>query len=181
MTTRARRKAGSAMHDLLEEGLAERPDVGVTLIRSGKLVFSEDPTKTAAIANQVVTAIKERVTAAAGQPVTGSIPIPELGLTAMLHDAGPISAAGLRVTYEPPLTDEQQEHRWKMAALQIKDSIEKKASRPTGCRASLCWTCPGWARRARRRLRHRGRASSRTYWMPASWATSAARWWCVRS
>ncbi len=36
--------------------------------------------------------------------------IPELGLTAMLHDAEPVSAPGLRVTYEPPLTDEHREH-----------------------------------------------------------------------
>jgi hypothetical protein len=32
----------------------------------------------------------------------------------------------MRVTYEPPLTEAQWEHHWKMAALQIKDPIEKK-------------------------------------------------------
>lgn len=132
VTTRARREVGSAMHDLIEKGLSGGPDVGVTLIRTGKLLFSEDPAKTAAIADQVVTAIKERVTAAGGQPVTGSIPIPDLGLTAMLHDAGPVSAPGMRVTYEPPLTDEQREHHWKMAALQIKDPIEKKGRKTYG-------------------------------------------------
>lgn len=126
VTTRARREASAAMHDLLEEGLFGGPDIGVTLIRSGKLLFSEDPGTTAAIAGRVVTAIKERVAAAAGQPVTASIPVPELGLTAMLHDSGPFSGPGMRVTYESPLPGEQQEHHWAMAALQIKDPIEKK-------------------------------------------------------
>jgi hypothetical protein len=58
VTTRARREAGSAMHDLLEEGLSGGPDVGITLIRSGKLVFSEGPAKTAAIADLVVNAVR---------------------------------------------------------------------------------------------------------------------------
>ena len=132
VTTRARREVGSAMHDLLEEGLAGGPDVGVILIRSGKLLFAEDPAKTAAIASRVVTAIKEHVAAAAGQPVTGSIPIPELGLTAMLHDGGPLSRPGMRVTYQLPLADDQQEHQSKMAALQIKDPVEKKGRKTYG-------------------------------------------------
>jgi hypothetical protein len=89
----------------------------------------EGAAKTAAIADQVVTAIKERVTAAAGQPVTGSIPIPELGLTAMLHDAGPVSAPGLRVTYDPPQTDEQRKYHWKMAALRAAE--HRRAGRVT--------------------------------------------------
>jgi hypothetical protein len=126
VTTRARREVGSAMHDLLEEGLADGPNIEIILARSDKLLFSEDPVKTAAIADRVVTAIKERATAAAGEPVTGSVPIPELGLTAVLHDTGTFSAPGMRVTYEPPLTDEQWEHHWKMATLQVKDPIEKK-------------------------------------------------------
>lgn len=37
-------------HDLLEEGLSGGPDVGVTLIRSGELLFAEDPAKKAVIA-----------------------------------------------------------------------------------------------------------------------------------
>jgi hypothetical protein len=127
VTTRARREVGSAMHDLLEEGLFGGPDIEVILARSeNRLLFSEDPDKTAAIAGRVVTDIKERAAAAAGQPLTGGIPIPELGLTAMLHDAGPVSTPGMRVTYEPALTDEHWEHHWKMAALQIKDPIKKK-------------------------------------------------------
>jgi hypothetical protein len=101
VTTRARREVGSAMHDLLEEGLLDGPNIEVILTRSDRLLFSEDPAKTVAIADRVVTAIKERVATAASQPVTGGIPIPELGLTAMLHNAGLVSTPGMRVTYEP--------------------------------------------------------------------------------
>jgi hypothetical protein len=136
VTTRARREAGSAMHDLLEEGLADGPDIGVTLVRSSKLLFSESPAKTAAIADRVVAAIKERVTATAGQQVMGSIPIPELGLTAMLHDAGPVSAPGLRVTYEPPLTDEQQEHHPRKPCWPVSRSIQRAPGLAGGGRPS---------------------------------------------
>jgi hypothetical protein len=59
VTTRARREVGSAMHDLLEEGLSGGPDGGVILIRSGQLLFAEDPAKTAVIADRVVTAIRK--------------------------------------------------------------------------------------------------------------------------
>jgi hypothetical protein len=100
VTTRARLEVGSAMHKLLERGLSSGPDIGVTLIRSGKLLFSEDPGRTAVIADRVVTAIKERAAAAAGRPVTGSIPIPELGLTAM-QIKDPIENKG-RKTYGLP-------------------------------------------------------------------------------
>jgi hypothetical protein len=129
VTTRARREVGSELHDLLEEGLFEEPDIEVILERSDdRLLFSEDPAKTAAVADRVIAAIKERVAAAAGQSVTGSIPIPEFGFTAVLHHV--VSRPGMRVTFEPPLADEQWEHHWKMAALQIKDPIEKKGSKP---------------------------------------------------
>lgn len=132
VTTRTRQEVGSAMNDLLEEGLSGGPDVGVILIRTGKLLFSEDPAKTAAIAARVVTAIKDRVAAAAGQPVTGSIQIPELGLTAMLHDGGPLCRPGMRVTYELPFAPEKAEYHWKRAARQIKDPIEKKGRKAYG-------------------------------------------------
>jgi hypothetical protein len=36
------------------------------------------------------------------------------------------------VTCEPPQTDEQREYHWKMAALQIKDPIEKKGLKTYG-------------------------------------------------
>jgi hypothetical protein len=126
VTTRARQEVGSAMHDLLEEGLSGGPDVGIILLRSGKLLFAESPAKTAAIAARVVAAIKEHVAAAAGQPITGGIQIPELGLTAMLHDGGPLCRPGMRVTYEIPLGEDKAEYHWTMAARQIKDPIEKK-------------------------------------------------------
>ncbi len=126
VTTRARPGVGSAMHDLLEKGLQDGPDVGVTLTRTGALLFSENPDKTATIADEVITSIKELVAAAAGQPISGSIPIPGLGLTAMVHDGGPVSAPGMRVTYEPLLTDDLWDYHWKMAALQIKDTVEEK-------------------------------------------------------
>jgi hypothetical protein len=126
VSTRARAEVGSAMHDLLEKGLDDGPDVGVTLTRTGALLFSEDPAKTAGIADRVIASINELVAASAGQPVSGNIPIPELGLTAMVHDGGPISGPGMRVTYEPLLTDDQWEYHWKMAARQIKDRVEEK-------------------------------------------------------
>jgi hypothetical protein len=129
VTTRARREVGSELHDLLEEGLFEEPDIEVILERSDdRLLFSEDRAKTAPVADCVITAIKERVAAAAGQSVSGRILIPEFGFTAVLHHV--VSRPGMRVTFEPPLTDEQWEHHWKMAALQIKDRIEKKGSKP---------------------------------------------------
>jgi hypothetical protein len=124
VTTRARPEAASAMHDLLETGLQDGPDVGVTLTRTGKLLFSEDPVKTATIADQVLTRIKEMATAAAGQPLSGRIPVPELGLAAMVHDDDLVP--GMRVAYESLLTQDQWDHHWKMAALQIKDTVEKK-------------------------------------------------------
>jgi hypothetical protein len=126
VTTRARPEAASAMHDLLEKGLQEGPDVAVTLTRTNALLFSEDPAKTAAIADRVVASIKELAVTAAGQPVLGSIPIPELGLTAVVRGAEAISDPGMRVTYESLLTEDQWEYHWKMAALQIKDTVEKK-------------------------------------------------------
>jgi hypothetical protein len=126
VTTRARPEAGSAMHDLLEKGLQEGPDVGVTLTRTGALLFSESPETTAGIADQVIASIKEFVATAAGGPVSGSIPIPDLGLTAMVHNGGPVSGPGMRVTYEPLLTDDLWDHHWKWAARQIKDRVEEK-------------------------------------------------------
>lgn len=126
VTTRARSEAASAMHDMLETGLEDGPDVSVTLTRTAKLLFSEDPVKTATIADQVITRIKEMATAAAGQPLSGRIPIPELGLAAMVHDGGPLSGPGRRVTYESLLTEDQWDYHWKMAAFQIKDTVEKK-------------------------------------------------------
>lgn len=130
-TTRTRPEAGSAMRGLLEDGLFSGPDVEVILARSEDRLLFADPAKTAAAADRVLTAIKERVAAAAGQPVTGTVPVPELGFTVVLHDAGPVCVPGRRVTCEPPLTDEQWDHHWKNAALQIKDPIERDKGRKT--------------------------------------------------
>jgi hypothetical protein len=44
----------------------------------------------------------------------------------MVHNGGPISGPGMRVAYESVLTRDQWDHHWKMATLQIKDTIEKK-------------------------------------------------------
>ena len=101
-TTRTRPEVGSYMRDLLEDGLFSEPDVEVILARSEDRLLFADPDMTAAVAGRVVTAIKERAAAAAGQPVTGTIPVPELGFTAVLHDAGPVCVPGRRVTCEPP-------------------------------------------------------------------------------
>ena len=62
----------------------------------------------------------------AGQPVAGSIPIPDLGLAAMLHPQLPLAGPGMRVTYEFLLAPEKWEHQWSMAARQIKDPVENK-------------------------------------------------------
>lgn len=76
VTTRARPEAASAMHDLLEPGLWNRPDVAVTLIRSGKLLFSEDPVTTAqhavTLGHSTDDAIREAVIPlrSAGGPLT---------------------------------------------------------------------------------------------------------------
>jgi hypothetical protein len=67
VTTRAQAAAASAMHDLLEQGLSDGPAVGVTLIRSGKLLFSKDPVKTAEIATTVIAAVRRTTDAMACQ------------------------------------------------------------------------------------------------------------------
>jgi hypothetical protein len=64
VTTRARAEAASAIHDLLEKGLQDGPDVRVTLTRTGARLFSESPGKTARIADQVVSGIKDLVASA---------------------------------------------------------------------------------------------------------------------
>ncbi len=88
VTTRARPEVGSAMHDLLEKGLQGGPDVGVTLARTGALLFSESPEKTAGIAGQVITSIKDLVAAAACQPVCGDAPQQRGCIAGRLKHAG---------------------------------------------------------------------------------------------
>jgi hypothetical protein len=175
VTTRARPEAASAMHDLLETGLQDGLDVGVTLIRTGKLLFSEDAVKTAAIADQVITRIKGMATATAGRPMSGRIPIPELGLVAMVHDGGPVSGPGMRVTYESLLTPHRWDHHWKMDALQIRDTVEKKGRKAYALPSILVLDVSRLGTRARCPPGH-GLSSSRRCWTAATLATSAASW-----
>jgi hypothetical protein len=131
-TTRARQEAAAALEQVMERGLWDGPDVTVTLTRSGKLLFSKSPEVIAGISDRVVAGIKERIAHAAEQPQSGSVPVPELGLTAMWHAGMGISMPGMRVTYESPLafTEEEWDHHWKMVALQVQDTIKKKGGKP---------------------------------------------------
>ena len=89
MTTRARPEAASAMHDLLETGLQDGPDVGVTLTRTGKLLFYGGPRrKRPRSRGPGHRAHQGDGDGRAGQPLSGRIPIPELGLVAMVRDDG---------------------------------------------------------------------------------------------
>jgi hypothetical protein len=126
VTTRARPEAALAMHNLLERGLEDGPDVAISLQRTGVLLFSENPVTTAGIADRVVIDIREQAATGVGQPLSGRVKIPELGLIAWVHDGGPFTGPGRRVTYESLTTDEQWDHHWAMAARQIKDTVEKK-------------------------------------------------------
>jgi hypothetical protein len=126
VTTRAWPEAALAMHNLLERGLEDGPDVAITLERTGALLFAENPVTTAGIADRVLADIREHAATGTGQPLSGRILIPELGLSAWVHDAGPFAGPGSRVTYESLITSEQWEHHWTMAARQIRDTVEKK-------------------------------------------------------
>jgi hypothetical protein len=87
------------LHDLLEKGQQDGPDVSVTLTRTSTLLFAESPARTAAIADQVIARIKEYLTSAAGQPRAGPHPgSASSGLTALIHDGGPCSGPGMCVT-----------------------------------------------------------------------------------
>jgi hypothetical protein len=126
VTSRARREVGAALHEILERGLWDGPNVSITLMRSGKLLFSEDPAVIAGIADRVVAEVNERSACTSGLPLSGSVPVPELGFTAVLSPGAGVSRPGMRVTYESLLTTEEWDHHWAMAARQIKDKIEDK-------------------------------------------------------
>ena len=130
-TTRARPEVGAAMHRLLDEGLSGTP-VSVMLIRSGELVFGKAPEVLKAIAVRVIADIRELVAAAAGGLPRGTVPIPELGLAAVLHGPGPLTGPGTRVASQLVLDGELRDYQWKRAALQIKDPIENKGSKSYG-------------------------------------------------
>lgn len=128
VTTRARREVGAALHEVLEWGLWDGPDVSITLMRSGQLLFSEDPAVIAGIADRVIAEVKERGACTSGRSLADNVPVPELGLTAVLSPGVGVSRPGMRVTYESRLTaqDEDWDHHWTMTARQIQDKIEGK-------------------------------------------------------
>jgi hypothetical protein len=129
VTTRARDEVGAALEAALERCLWHGPDVNVTLMRTGKLLFSERPGEIARIADQVSGEIRKSIADAGEQ--FGNVSKPELGLTAMWR-AGMESTPGMRVSYQSVLvfTDEEWTHHWKMATLQVKDTLEEKGRKP---------------------------------------------------
>lgn len=131
-TTRARPEVTAALHDAMEKRLEAGPDVDVMLDRTGAVLFAESPAVVADIADRVAGDIESAVAAAADQPFSnGTVPVPELGLNARWTTGAAIGLAGARVRYESALmwTKAQWAHHWKMAALQVKDTIEKKGKK----------------------------------------------------
>jgi hypothetical protein len=105
--------------------------VNVTLTRSGRLLFSKSPEVIAGISDRVVAGIRERITRAAEQLQSGSVPVPELGLTAMWRAGMGISMPGCASPMSPPgLRRGGVDHHWNMVALQVQDTIKKKGGKP---------------------------------------------------
>jgi hypothetical protein len=132
VTTRARPEVVEALHGELERGLRDGPDVDVTVERTGALLFSENPAVVAAVSDQLVAYIKDSIASAAGQPyAAGSLPVPQLGLTARWTAGTGIGMPGARVVFEDSLmfSADQWTHHWQFAALQVKDTIEKKGKK----------------------------------------------------
>jgi hypothetical protein len=180
VTARARREVGAALHEVLERGLWDGPGVSMTLMRSGELLFSKDPTVIAGIASRVIAEVKKRSDRTLVLSLPCSVPVPELGLTAVLLPDTGLSRPGIRVTYESLLTPDDWEHHWTTAAdISRTRSRRIRASRPTHCQASSSWMYPGWAKPARCLLTC-GPASSRVCWTPASWAILAGCSSCAR-
>src|SRR5208282_1579082 len=73
----------------------------------------------------------------------GNIRILELGLNASWTAGAGIGFPGVQVGYQSPVTftEEEWEHHWKMAAWQVKDTVEGK-----GQRSRPCSTTSGGAR-----------------------------------
>ena len=128
VTTRALQEVGAALGEALERGLWDGPDVNITLMRSGELLFSSKPAVIAGISDRLIALISERITDAPGAPRYGSVPVPELGITAVWDPDTDIGIPGARVTYESVLrfTDDEWDYHWAMAALQIQDAIVKR-------------------------------------------------------
>jgi hypothetical protein len=131
-TSRARPEVSEALHAELERHLEAGLDVHVALERTGELLFAEDPAVVAAAGDRVVAEISSAAGASAGQALTsGNVPIPELGLVARWTTGTGIGMAGTRVHYDAALmfTNEQWTHHWNMAALQVRDTVEKKGQK----------------------------------------------------
>jgi hypothetical protein len=131
-TTRAREEIASALERAIEQGQWGDADVHVTLTRTGKLLFSEPPEVIAEISERVTAQITEAIADPGnGQLKRGNIPIPEFGLSAMWTAGLGIGFPGVRVAYDSALTftEEEWEHHWKMAALQVKDTVEGKGKK----------------------------------------------------
>jgi hypothetical protein len=128
VTTRALQEVGAALGEALERGLWDGPDVNITLMRSGELLFSSKPAVIAGISDRLIAVISERITGAPGEARYGSVPVPELGLTALWDADTGAGIPGARVTYESVLrfTDEEWDYHWAMAARQIEDAIAKR-------------------------------------------------------
>jgi hypothetical protein len=131
-TTRAREEIGSALERAMEQGQWGDADVQVTLTRTGKLLFSEPPELITEISERVIAQINEAIAAAAPERLKhGNIPIPEFGLNAVWTVGTGIGFPGARVAYQSTLTftEQEWEHHWKMAALQVKDTVERKGKK----------------------------------------------------
>lgn len=128
VTTRALQEVGAALGEALERGLWDGPNVNITLMRSGELLFSSKPAVIAGISDRLIAVISERITDASGEQRYGSVPVPELGITGVWDADTDIGIPGARVTYESVLrfTDEEWDYHWAMAALQIQDAIVKR-------------------------------------------------------
>jgi hypothetical protein len=128
VTTRALQEVGAALGEALDRGLWDGPDVNITLMRSGDLLFSSKPAVIAGISDHLIAVISERIGAASDEPQYGSISVPELGITAVWDTGTGPGVPGARVTYESLLgfTDEEWDYHWAMAARQIKDAIVKR-------------------------------------------------------
>lgn len=126
VTTRTRQEAATALHDVLERGMWNGPDVLVTLKRTGELLFSISPEKTAEAGGRVIAQINELVAAAKGEPVFGSVQVPELRLSAVVQSNPGFCGPMMRVNFEPLLGEDMWDHHWTYAAKQIKDPIMKK-------------------------------------------------------
>ena len=116
----------------MEQGQWGDADVHVTLTRTGRLLFSEAPELISETSDRVIAQIIEAIAAAGNKTLGhGNVPIPEFGLNAAWTAGAGIGFPGARVAYQSALTftEEEWEHHWKMAAWQVKDTVEGKGKK----------------------------------------------------